>query len=304
MEDICPFPSNPREIACLLVIKPSQLFFKDKFEAAARKVFARCDVICPDDLTHLARVVEKAAKSYQLLLAGGGDGTLNRALQSLDRERLGAGVVALGSGNDFARNFDQRGGGIAGRFAAFADGEWRRVDLVRAGGILYHNSGGFGLDAETLATRERSSGKLARNYGVAFLRTIPRLKPMRCRLTLDGRAVEGDYLWVLAMNNPWIGGGMLAAPRARFDDGLLDIVLVRNITKLRLAALFPLVYAGKHTKHPAVACMQGRMLDVECDAPIGNLALDGELYRCEDSRITFTVEERCVWFFGAFKTRE
>ena len=302
MDEKCPFPSNPREIACLLVIKPSQIFFKDKFEAAARKVFRRCDVICPDGLTHLARVVEKAATSYQLLLVGGGDGTLNRALQSLDRGAIGAGIVALGSGNDFARNFDQ-GGGIAGKFGAFERGEWRRLDLLRGGGLLYHNSGGFGLDAETLATRERSTGKLARNYGVAFLRTIPRLKPVRCRIALDGKALDGDYLWILAMNNPWIGGGMYAAPSARFDDGLLDVVLVKNIPKLKLATLFPLIYSGRHTTHPAVVCAQGRRLDVECDAAVGNLALDGELYRHEDSRIAFTVEEKCVWVFGAFRKR-
>jgi len=136
---------------------------------------------------------------------------------------------------------------------------------------------------------------------VAFLRTIPWLKPIECELTLEGRDLSDRYLWILAMNNPWIGGGMLAAPRAKLDDGLLDVLLIKNIPKWKLAFLLPQIYSGRHIKNPAVIYEQGTELKVKCDKPIARIALDGELYYTRAKTITFSVLEKAMWVFGKFK---
>jgi diacylglycerol kinase (ATP) len=295
------FPKDAKEMRSLLIIKPSQIFFKGHFEAEARKFFKRCDVICPDNLDHLAKVVELASKSYDLLLVGGGDGTLNRVIQNLNREEIGIGVIALGSGNDFARNF-KKAGATSSRFGVFESASWLKVDLIRVNEHVFHNSGGIGLDAETLDTRENSHGKFLRHYGIAFLRTLPRLKKLKCRIELDKERFDGDYLWALVINNPWIGGGMLAAPKATFIDGLFDILLVKNTPKLKLAALFPLIYSGRHITNPLVVYRQSKSLNIETEVPITKLALDGELYTISENNLKFEIMERALWVFGTLTT--
>lgn len=297
VERECPFPGSASELDVLFFISPDELFNKRSLENVARKVFGRVDVICPKSLEHLKEIAGRSAGRYHAILVGGGDGTLNRVVNSIDLERIGVMVVPLGSGNDFARNF-RFGRSRAKLFSSFTNATWQRVDLLKAGKILFHNSGGIGLDAETLRTRERSRGRFLRNYNVAFLRTLPGLKAPRFKVTLDGGDYSGDYLWIVVMNSPWIGGGMLVCPDARFDDGVLDVVLLRDMPKMKLALLLPLIYSGRHTNHSGVACLKGRQLDVECEGGIERIALDGELYRVSGSEVKFTVIEKALWVFG------
>ncbi len=297
MDEFCSFPKQAKDIRCLLVINPRQIILKSTIEEIARKHFHRFDVVCPDDLFSLSKLVEFASKTYDMVMAGGGDGTLNRVIQALDREKVGLGVLPLGSGNDFARNY-RFGKSITEQISFFAKASWHKVDMIRANNLFFMNSGGIGLDAETLYTRELSQGKFLRNYEIAFLRTIPKLQPIKCRVGLDSESFEGEFLWVLAMNNRWIGGGMLAAPNAKFDDGLLDVILVKSVPKIRLVSLFPLIYSGNHVANKSVIYRQAESLIIETEQTVSKLALDGELYSIDTHTVKFTVMKHAIWVFG------
>ncbi|MEP0814274.1 MAG: diacylglycerol kinase family lipid kinase [bacterium] len=295
----CPFPAKAKDLDVLIFIKPAQLPLKPEIEKHARKVFHRANTVCPEDLDQLEKTASRAAGSFNLIMAAGGDGTLNRIVNALDTAKCGIAVIALGSGNDFARNFHNPGQ-LRDKLTMFEGAEWRAVDLCKAGPYYYINSGGIGLDAATLATREKSRGKFLRDYNIAFLRTLPRLSALECRASLDGADVSGRYLWALAMNNREIGGGMLAAPDARIDDGLFDVLLVGDIPKIRLGVLLPLIHKGTHVRHPAVKYVQGKSLSIELPGAIKHLALDGELYFTSESKIEFRVLPGAAWVFGAF----
>ncbi len=292
-----PFPSKASELRALVLIKPSQIFSKETIEKSASSVFKKASVICPDSLDALKQVSARAHKSFDVIVVGGGDGTLNRVIQCLDFSEIGVAVAALGSGNDFARNF-KSGVSIQKKFAAFDNAIWHKIDLIRAGDFVFHNSGGVGLDAATLVTRERANTKFGRDYNVAFLRTLVRLKPFSAEICIDGKTAPGEFLWALAMNNRWIGGGMSAAPEAKIDDGLLDVILVENISKLKLAGLFPQIYSASHIKNPAVTYRQSDEMIVRFEKEPRHIALDGEIYSWNSRVLEFKTMPKAMWVFG------
>jgi diacylglycerol kinase (ATP) len=66
-------------------------------------------------------------------------------------------------------------------------------------------------------------------------------------------------------NNASLGGGMLIVPHAELTDGLLDVLIVHPLSRAGLLAVFPKVFAGEHTNHPAVEFLRGRRISIEAD---------------------------------------
>src|SRR5438105_15931110 len=128
-----------------------------------------------------------------------------------------------------------------------------------------------------------------RGHGGYILSTVPSLfqfaaVPMRILLPQKDQSaaiVRSDKPTILATfaNTPTFGGGMRIAPRARLDDGLLDICVVADLNKFRLLCLFPTVYFGRHLRIPEVEYFQSESLRVETESPLDVYA-DGE-YVCQ-----------------------
>jgi diacylglycerol kinase (ATP) len=72
-------------------------------------------------------------------------------------------------------------------------------------------------------------------------------------------------MFVVAANLPRFGGGMRIAPDARIDDGLLDLVIVREVSRATLLNVFPKVYAGRHVTHPAVTIVRTARVSITLD---------------------------------------
>jgi diacylglycerol kinase family enzyme len=80
---------------------------------------------------------------------------------------------------------------------------------------------------------------------------------------------------VLAMNGEYTAGGMRTAPGATADDGILDVVLIGDVTKADFVLTFPKIYRGRHLGHPKIELLRGREITVDADFPLP-VALDGE----------------------------
>jgi diacylglycerol kinase (ATP) len=108
---------------------------------------------------------------------------------------------------------------------------------------------------------------------MATLRALADWRDVHCRVEVDGSVLhDGAVVLVVAANATSFGSGMRVAPHAASDDGRLDIVVVRSLSKLRLLANLPRIYFGAHVGHPAVLYRQGRRLRLESND--GELALD------------------------------
>src|SRR5579864_3972490 len=144
---------------------------------------------------------------------------------------------------------------------------------------------GVGLDGE-VARRANGLPRWLRGHGGYALSLAPSIfsfTPLPIRISVaDGNewVVRSDGTTLLAAfaNTTTYGGGMKIAPRAKMDDGLLDVCVVGGVGKLKLAAVFPTVYAGKHLTVPEVQYFQAARARVETEHPLDVYA-DGE-YVC------------------------
>ena len=237
-----------------------------------------------------------------VILLFGGDGTLHRHLARLVELQLPVLVAPRGSGNDFARALGLRGmnDSLAAwqKFVSGA-GHVRPVDVgvIKALESAHQPSAsqehyfatvaGVGLDGEVI----RRTNHLPRwfrgngGYALTLLPTLFRFAALPMKIMLMGKTTDssprGDFQsTVLAAfaNVPTFGGGMKIAPQARFDDGELDVCIIRNIDKFKLFCLFPTVYFGQHLSMKEVEYSRAVSVRVESEYPL-NVYADGE-YVC------------------------
>jgi diacylglycerol kinase (ATP) len=237
------------------------------------------------------------------ILIFGGDGTIHRHLNQLVKLAVPVLVVPRGSGNDFARALGFRN--VRDSLAAWKkfanDAEnIRTVDLGTitplgtdadrnsVSGTRYFSSvAGVGLDSE-VARRANGLPRWLRGHGGYAISLVPSIFnfapfPMKV-LSKNGNSFDwlarSDQSTILAAfaNTTHYGGGMKIAPRAKIDDGLLDVCIVGGMDPFKLFCLFPTVYAGKHLDIRGVEYFQSDRLRIETEHPLDVYA-DGE-YVC------------------------
>lgn len=195
------------------------------------------------------RAVEEGVER---LVVVGGDGTFHLVLQELAGTDCALVPVPAGRGNDLASclGLDGRSRRLAERVTELPV---ERVDVGRAGAVTFGVHCGVGFDSE--AARWANEQRLASGilgYPLSVLRTLWSFEPPRMSLEHAGGRFEGEAMLVVCANCWRFGGGMRIAPEASIRDGLLDVVLVRKVSRAMLLAIFPLVYFGRHVGHPAV----------------------------------------------------
>jgi diacylglycerol kinase family enzyme len=122
------------------------------------------------------------------------------------------------------------------------------------------------------------------SFLIGTLRGLARWRDVACTVRVDGEIVhEGPLVLATAANGRYFGGGMHVAPRARPDDGLLDVVVIAGAPKRRLLANLPRLYGGTHLELPEVRFRQGRCLELEPVEP-WFLDVDGECFAARGAR--------------------
>ena len=229
-----------------------------------------------DEPVPLAR--EAAAIGHDLGACGGDGLVATVAGVAADTGRRLA-IVPTGAGNDFARGLGYDTKHPLDAFRALEHGRDRVVDLGRVNGRWYTCVTASGFDAEAnrwANTVHRLSGTAL--YVAAVLRTLAVYQPHPFRLTVDGDAHEIKAWLVAVGNGPSYGGGMNIAPAAKLDDGLLDVTVVGEMTRLQMLVNFPRVFKGTHTSHPKVTTFRGARVELESrDASVPmDVYADGE----------------------------
>jgi len=177
------------------------------------------------------------------------------------------GVLPGGRGNDLARVL-----GIPRRPRQAADvlarGAERPLDLAEVDGARYCGIASCGLDSDANRIANAAPARLGNLvYLYGALRALAAWTPAHFSLELDGEAVEITGYSVAAANSGAYGGGMLLAPDARLDDGLLDVVTTADVSKRRCLAQLPKLFRGTHVKNPEVVVTRARELRIAADRP-------------------------------------
>ena len=231
-------------------------------EERAAAAGAKVEVsLTPDDPDRLARAA--AAQGFDLVACGGDGLVAAVAGVAADTGRTLA-VVPTGAGNDFARGLGYDPKHPLDAFDALARGNDRIVDLGRVNGRWYTCVTASGFDAEAnrwANTVHRLSGTAL--YVAAVLRTLAVYKPHPFRLTVDGESHDVRAWLVAVGNGPAYAGGMHITPKASMSDGLLDVTVVGDLTRVQFLANFPKVFKGTHLAHPDVGIFRGTRVELE-----------------------------------------
>jgi YegS/Rv2252/BmrU family lipid kinase len=231
------------------------------------------------DLQHARELARTGAASGATVVCLSGDGTIG-AVADVLRELPDAvlGVLPGGRGNDFARVLGIPLDPLRACETIVA-GVTRRVDLGEVGGQAFVGIASVGFDSEAnrIANQAPSRlGNLVYLYGA--LRALAAWRPVRFQIELwpEGRRYEFTGYTVGACNSQSYGGGMRAAPDALLDDGLLDVLVLEDVSKLSfLARILPKVFRGSHTREPSVKSFRAGEVAISADRPL-TLYADGD----------------------------
>lgn len=221
----------------------------------------------------LRRAREAVAAGARALVAVGGDGLVSLALHAVAGTGTPLGVVAAGTGNDFARTLGlplREPEAAAARIAgALAAGTGSPVDLGRVGDRWFGTvlAAGFDSRVNDRANRmTRPRGRL--RYDLAILAELATLRPSPFRIRLDnGPWQEHDATLVAVGNGASYGGGLRICPRARTDDGLFDITVVGACSRRTLLRVLPSVRRGGHVDHAVVTVLRAARVTLAAPEP-------------------------------------
>ncbi|NJD03442.1 MAG: diacylglycerol kinase family lipid kinase [Ruminiclostridium sp.] len=209
----------------------------------------------------------------------GGDGTLNEVLNGMAGSNSSLGVIPSGSGNDFIKSIDPDSP-LNNIIARSVEGSAKLIDIARVNGRYFINIASLGFDAQVAHTTQHFkklpliTGKMA--YILGIFTTILQRKTNMLEIGIDGGFIEADALLIAIGNGRYYGGGMMPVPEAEITDGMFDICLVDNISRMKILRLFPLYMKGQHGKISDVHFYKGKRVEIKSASPIA-MNSDGEI---------------------------
>ena len=264
-----------------------------------------------EPLSAVAQAAQAVREGWDIIAVAGGDGTGNEVLNGIVEASLGTpaweagepaagalGFIPIGTGNDFAWCMGAPIGDVAAACRLLAAGKTRTVDVGRVedelGNVRYFcNNFGAGFDAATTVESYKLRylrGSLV--FLVAVLRTIfLYYKAPLVTVRYDGKEMELPLLMVSVANGRRTGGMFMIAPEAVQDDGLLDVTLARQVSRLGIFRLIPYFIRGTHATQPTVTVDRTAHIVVasEQDLPVH---VDGEIMRTDAHRLEVSVLPR------------
>ena len=187
----------------------------------------------------------------ETLVVVGGDGMVHLALQALAGSETRLGLVPAGTGNDVARYLDLPRNNPAAATDVVIAGRERTIDLARIGRRYFLTVLAAGFDAAVNErANEMSWPKGQMRYNLATIRELGTFRPISYTLEIDDEVHRFDAMTVAVGNGPSFGGGLRITEGALLDDGLLDVVVIRPMSKAELVRTYPKLFKGTHIHHP------------------------------------------------------
>lgn len=246
-----------------------------------------------DDATAMAAAAARAGTD--VVIAVGGDGTVNEVINGLDGFETPLGIIPLGTANDFAiqagipSDVDHAMDVILHRNPV-------RIDTASLNGRRFLNvsTGGVGAEAtaETPAEAKESLGPVA--YAITGVRKFAEFEPYRASFHGRDFSYEGDFLMFAVGLTRASGGGTLVTPNASVTDGLIDVCVVESMGRAEFARLLLKIKRGEHLGEPGVHYAQLPSVTIESDRTL-SVNVDGESMDVRNLRYVARVKDLAVY---------
>ncbi|MBN3889631.1 MAG: lipid kinase [Nostoc sp. JL31] len=230
-----------------------------------------------EDPQHLAEVILRYKYQVDLIIIGGGDGTLNAAVDALIETQLPLGILPLGTANDLARTL-----GIPNSLneacKIIGDGHLQRIDLGCVNGKHFFNVASMGLSVKIT---QRLTKEVKRRWGVfayaaTALQVLLEARPFTAEIAINGELVRVKTVQIAVGNGRYYGGGMAVADDATIDDQRLDLYSLEIEHWWQVILLLPAMRRGRHIHWQSVRSLQGQEIEVHTRKP-RPINTDGEI---------------------------
>ena len=272
-------------------------------EAALRNAGLQFDLVRTERPWHAAELAAQAAREgCDLVITAGGDGTANEALNGLLQARAegcaatALSILRIGTGNDFAASLGLPADlDEAARAIQSGRRQWIDVGLLKGGdhpeGRYFGNAAGVGFDAAgTIQAKKITWARGALVYLISVLQTILiYYKAPTLRITDDHGEITIPALMVSIMNGRRIGGQFMLAPDGKFDDGLLDLCVAEEVSRLRMFGLISHFIKGTQGSQPEIhmsRTRRGHITAVKGGMPAH---IDGEIIAEDAQEMEITI---------------
>jgi diacylglycerol kinase (ATP) len=225
-------------------------------------------VVTESEEESVAATRDAVAQGYDVVAAGGGDGTIETVASQLVGTKTALGILPLGSLLNTARmlgisrNLDEAASLIAA-------GHVRAIDVGEAKGTFFFEGGSVGLNAAVFAEADQIDNDGGRLRGLSStLAVLMRYRPSRMVLYLDDRVLTTRALAISVANGPYTGLGFTISPDAVVDDGLLDVVVFSRFSRIELVRHFGAIAFGRRRYTPKATTYRSARVRIEAVHPL------------------------------------
>lgn len=239
------------------------------------------------------KIAQESAKTYDVIVAVGGDGTANEVANGVIGTKATLGVIPAGSGNDFAKVLGMKDS-VEESVRQIINGSSTRIDsgTVKVedqssgkSSRRFVNSIGIGFDAIVAYEAQRIKHlKGIPLYLLSIIRSLRKLKPHQFQATFDGDTQNADYTLVCVGNGNREGGGFFVTPTANPSDGVFQVCTVKKVGLLRALRILPTILKGEHGRFSEVKFFDSTSVKLGSKKPFV-VHCDGEIVGIESSRV-------------------
>lgn len=230
-----------------------------------------------EDPHKMSDVIRRYQHQVDLVIVGGGDGTLNAAVEGLVDTKLPLGILPLGTANDLARTLEIPNS-LLEACKIIADGQVQLIDLGWVNGKYFFNVASLGLSVQIT---QRLSKKAKRRWGVfayaaTALQVILQARPFRAEIRANGESIPVKTVQIAVGNGRHYGGGMTVAHDATIDDQRLDLYSLEIRHWWQTINSLPAMRQGKYTDWSGIRTLKAKEIEVHTHRP-RPINTDGEI---------------------------
>ena len=212
-------------------------------------------------------IVKKYKKCGYTIVAVGGDGMINRVLNTLVDTNNTLGFIPCGTGNDFYRSVSKE-----------MKNEIEECDVIKINDRYFINVACFGIDADVANNKGLIKSKIipkSQRYNVSVINSFLKYEPRHFILKINNEEIEGDFATVAVCNGGYYGSGYNISPNFKLNNGLIDVYAVEDDNKFNIMKMILSMKKGKHEKYKKVHKFQTNRLTIISNKEI-NSNIDGE----------------------------
>jgi YegS/Rv2252/BmrU family lipid kinase len=246
------------------------------------------DVAITERPRHATELAQRAIEeNCELVVAIGGDGTMNEVASALVGTQTALGLIPCGSGNGLGRHLGIPGPG-KGAFRTLLNGELRAIDTGIANGIPFFNAMGLGFDAEISHRFNRLTRRGFEAYARTAIGAFSNFRPQVYTIQNGQTSLKTSAFLVSIANSDQYGNDCFIAPGAQVDDGHLDVTIVQKVSFFSVLPLAVRLFTKSIGGSTSVLRLSGPHFTIERETP-GLIHTDGETYQI-DAAINISVK--------------